>query len=154
MYDPEFSLGAVSDRCLCRVISIDTAARQALDRKLDGHTVNGLNRLALCFGLDQAGGKKDKIRRLADYHDGSPQQADDLLGRLRKVSYREQQSRSSPSVWVVAAQVPTVRRRQAAHVLHFQTPLWTNLHRGIVVVAGAGAGVVVVIAVVVSWCRR
>lgn len=26
-----------------------------------------------------------------------------------------------------------------AHLLHFQTPLWTNLHRGLVVVAGAGA---------------
>lgn len=73
--------------------------------KLDTLTVKGLDRLALALRLerpDQSGSKKDrkkdKIGRLANYHDESLQQADDLLDRLDKVSYREQQSRPFPSV--------------------------------------------------------
>lgn len=122
MCDPEFSLGAVSDRCLCRVFSIDTADRQGLEKKLNGHTAKGLGRLALALRLDQVGVKKDKIRRLADYHDGSPQQADELLRLMKKVSYREQQSRSSPSVWVVAVQILTFRRRQSGTSIAFSDP--------------------------------
>lgn len=72
-----------------------------------------LGRLALALRLDEVGVKKVKIRRLADYHDGSLQQADELFRLMEKVSYREQQSRSSPSVWVVAVQILTFRRRQS-----------------------------------------
>lgn len=45
-------------------------ARHELERRLDAHTAKGLGRLALALGLDQAGIRKDKIRRLADYHEG------------------------------------------------------------------------------------